>query len=87
VLIEGWTIFHVPGYPYVVRKRYGHGRGLVYARGTMLARTLQDARDLLPRGREIKPYKSRGADAVEVWFTPSSTAAIRKRIAYLRGAR
>ncbi len=83
-MIEGWTIFHVPGYPYVVRRRYGYGRTHQYMRGSMIARTLEEARDLLPHGRGLQCFASQARDIVEVWFTPAAAAAIQKLTAFRR---
>ncbi len=85
-MIEGWTIFHIPEYLYVVRRRYGYGRTHLYVRGSMIARTLEEARDLLPRGRDLQRFTSQAQDVVEVWFTPTSAEAIRKLTASRRDA-
>ena len=81
-MIEAWTIYRLSEKdPFIVKKHYGYGKRVVFVVGSLaVTETLQDARDALPRGRELIQFRSTKHDdpvVIETWMPPASVEAIR----------
>ncbi len=83
-MIEGWTIYRYAGdFPFAVRKHYGIGHSLVFARASAAFVTLERARDSLPKGLGLTRFLRTSIDApqvVETWLTPFTVSRLRAPI-------
>ncbi len=84
-MIEGWIIYHAPGYAYVLRKFYGWGRRRVLG-PPVIGDTREDVHTWLPFSRGLHRVKPAEPDVVEVWMPRAAVEYARWRQATRRSS-